>query len=87
MYIKVETMSGAQYQFDPVDLTWWREGENPIHGLPQIRSTKVNSGQLTEWPAIIIAQRIMFDDTESGVVYTTPVLKAEVIYEGNEKPE
>ncbi len=81
MIVYVTTKSGAQYAFDRTDLIWER-----IHGTRDIIGVSSDGrgrtiGHLVEWPAIIAGASIMFDDVETGVVYTTPVVAVKVVYE------
>lgn len=80
MIISIMTASGARYTFNRRTMRWMRYHESvDITGLPPDREgLPFTSGTLTEWPAIILGHRIMFDDTKVGVVYTTQVMSGYV---------
>lgn len=80
MRVKVTTRSGSVYYFDDTLLTWERLNKRPILGIP-LTSDGYTGGDLVEWPSLIVGRGIMFDDIVAGVVYTTPIEKAEVLWD------
>ena len=77
MIVHVTTASGARYTFNRRDLSWTRYHHSiDIHNFPSNSGDGVTKGMLVEWPAIIVGNRMMFDDTAVGTVYTTQIISA-----------
>jgi hypothetical protein len=78
MVVNFKTASGAHYCMDRTNMTWERyHASVTIHNLPNDNNYSrnvSNHGILTEWPAIILGARVMFNDTKVGVIYTTPII-------------
>lgn len=75
MRYKFSTASGAEYKIDTEAMTWKRRHPTtPIMGAEGLEG-----GRLAFEPSVSIASRAKIWDTEEGLIYTTRVVRIELL--------